>query len=121
MHGVNYRRADTHVNRRADIFLRKVADWKYRQGIKACSAPRIGIGVPIAQIIGMAIMQGMTPQELIDYFGSQSAAAAALGITQPSVWDWLQAGEIPESRQYQIQLATDGALRADKPALRNPA
>lgn len=103
MHGVNYRRADTRVNRHADIFL------------------RIGIGVPIAQIIGMAIMQGMTPQELIDYFGSQSAAAAALGITQPSVWDWLQAGEIPESRQYQIQLATDGNLKADKPALRNPA
>lgn len=103
MHGVNYRRADSHVNRHADIFL------------------RIGIGVPIAQIIGMAIMQGMTPQELIDYFGSQSAAAAALGITQPSVWDWLQAGEIPESRQYQIQLATDGNLKADKPALRNPA
>ena len=60
----------------------------------------------------------MTPQEVVEFFGTQVAAATALGIKQSSISEWVVKGEIPETRQYQIELATAGALRADLPALR---
>lgn len=60
----------------------------------------------------------MTPKQAIKHFGTISKLARALGLSNPSIYDWLNAGEIPEARQYQIELATCGALRADKPALR---
>lgn len=60
----------------------------------------------------------MTPNQVVDFFGSQSKAARALGIEQPSIHGWVSSGSIPEVRQYQIELATSGALVADRPALR---
>lgn len=60
----------------------------------------------------------MHPKQLIEYFGTQAKAARALGLSQPTVAGWVEAGEIPEARQYQVEIATSGALRADKPALR---
>lgn len=62
----------------------------------------------------------MSPQELITHFGTQAAAAKALGCAQSTVAEWCSDGAIPEGRQYQIELATAGALVADKPALREP-
>ena len=44
-----------------------------------------------------------------------------LGCKQPSVAEWFEKGEVPEGRQYQLELATQGALKAEKPAKRNPA
>lgn len=46
--------------------------------------------------------------------------ARALGIKAPSIYDWIETGMVPEIRQYQIEMASKGALRADKPALRVP-
>lgn len=60
----------------------------------------------------------MTPQDAKNYFGSQTAIAKALGAAQSSVCEWFEAGKIPEGRQYQIELATKGKLKADKPANR---
>ena len=60
----------------------------------------------------------MSPKQVIDFFGSQVATARALGIEQPSVSAWLKTGEVPMDRQYQIELATQGKLRADLPAMR---
>lgn len=60
----------------------------------------------------------MTPTELITYFETQAAAARALGCAQSTLSEWVTDGCIPEGRQYQIELATKGALIADKPALR---
>lgn len=60
----------------------------------------------------------MTPQQAIAHFESLPKLAKALGVAPASVYDWLNAGSIPETRQYQIELATGGALKADKPALR---
>lgn len=60
----------------------------------------------------------MTPHDLLQFFGSQSAIAKALGCAQPSVAEWFEAGKVPDGRQYQAEIATSGALRADKPALR---
>lgn len=60
----------------------------------------------------------MSPHELIGYFRTQVAAAKALGCAQSTVAEWCTQGDIPEVRQYQIELATSGKLKADKPALR---
>jgi len=60
----------------------------------------------------------MSPDQVVEFFGTQSKAAKALGIVQSSISEWVIAGAVPEARQYQIELATGGALRADKPALR---
>ena len=55
----------------------------------------------------------MTYDELIAHYGTQLAAAKALGLKQPSVANW-KAG-IPIGRQAQYELATNGALKADRP------
>lgn len=58
----------------------------------------------------------MTPQEAIAHYGTQVRLAAALGIKQPAVAGWVKSGHIPPVRQYQIQVASRGRLRADKGA-----
>lgn len=63
----------------------------------------------------------MTPTQALDFFGSKAEIARVLGISPPSVIEWFDKGEIPDGRQYQIELATDGALRADQPANRKTA
>lgn len=60
----------------------------------------------------------MTPQDLLVFFGSKSAIARALGCKPNSVSEWFDAGQVPDGRQYQAQIATNGALKADQPALR---
>jgi len=60
----------------------------------------------------------MTPQAVIQHFGSITKAATALGIKPPSVSEWLTKGRVPAIRQYQIEQATKGQLRAERPALR---
>lgn len=57
----------------------------------------------------------MTKEQAIDYFRTTGALAAALGCAQSTVSEWK---DIPEGRQYQIELATKGKLKADLPALR---
>lgn len=59
----------------------------------------------------------MTYDNAVKHFGSPSALARALGINRASVAEWRIVG-IPEGRQYQIELATNGQLRADFPPLR---
>jgi hypothetical protein len=56
----------------------------------------------------------MTYDDLIEFYGTQEAAAGALGIKQPSVADWKKGG-IPEPRQAQYQIITNGKLKADIP------
>lgn len=60
----------------------------------------------------------MTPNAVIEHFGSITKTAQALGIKPPSVCEWLTRGRVPEVRQYQIEQATGGMLRAERPALR---
>ena len=61
----------------------------------------------------------MTYDELIVHFKSQAAVARAFQdrgykLSQPSVSEWKKRG-IPEPRQFQIEVLTEGALRADRP------
>ena len=60
----------------------------------------------------------MNAKQVVEHFGSPALAAKSLGLAAPTIYDWLESGEVPEARQYQIEIATNGALRADKPALR---
>ena len=55
----------------------------------------------------------MKYEDVIDHFGSQQAVADAIGIKQPSVAAWKEAG-IPEPRQFQLEVITDGRLKADR-------
>ncbi|WP_082525000.1 Cro/CI family transcriptional regulator [Pseudorhodoferax sp. Leaf274] len=63
----------------------------------------------------------MKPSALLAYFGSQAAIARTLGCSQPSVNEWFEKDSVPEGRQYQAQLATNGELVADRPADRAAA
>ena len=55
----------------------------------------------------------MNYEDLIRHFGSQSKAARALNVKPPSVHQWKEDG-IPETRQFQIEVLTGGALKADR-------
>ena len=53
----------------------------------------------------------MNKQDAIKHFGGVNKLAAALKIKPPSVSGWK---EIPIPRQFQIQVITNGKLKADK-------
>lgn len=53
----------------------------------------------------------MDMKQVVTYFGSQAAAARALGIRQASVSEWTR--RVPPLRQLQIERITQGRLRAD--------
>jgi hypothetical protein len=53
----------------------------------------------------------MTKQDAVAYYGTEAALGRALGITRASVNAW---DEIPIGRQYQLEVVTNGALRADR-------
>ena len=55
----------------------------------------------------------MTPQQVINHFGTQTKTAEALNCGQSTVAGWLEQGYIPDGRQAQIQLLTGGLLTAD--------
>ncbi len=54
----------------------------------------------------------MDYDELISHFGSQVAASAKLGVTQPTLSNWKARGRIPELQQLRIQHITRGRLKA---------
>lgn len=53
----------------------------------------------------------MTKTEVIEYFGGVQQTADALGIRYQSVREWPENG-VPEGRQYQIQVISEGQLKA---------
>ena len=60
----------------------------------------------------------MTPREVIEFFGgTQQKAAERLGIRQSSISEWCIRGYVPLGRQYEYQILTGGALRADPDAV----
>ncbi|HAI34260.1 MAG TPA: Cro/Cl family transcriptional regulator [Alcanivorax sp.] len=55
----------------------------------------------------------MKKSEVIEFFGGVQQTADALGIRYQSVREWPEEG-VPEGRQYQIQVLTQGELKADQ-------
>lgn len=60
----------------------------------------------------------MSPKQVVGYFKSQGRAAKALGISQPSIALWVASGEVPPTRQTQIEKVTNGALKPSRKALK---
>ena len=54
----------------------------------------------------------MTLKEAVDHFGSKKALADSLGLVRSTITNW--GDEIPDVRQYQIQVITKGKLKAAK-------
>ena len=59
----------------------------------------------------------MTYDEALAHFGTQVKLAEALRIAQPTVSQWARA--VPARYQFQLEIITNGTLRAD-PDLRTP-
>lgn len=53
----------------------------------------------------------MTYTDVLAHYGTQVAIAKALGITQSTVSAW--GGIVPAKYQYQLEVITEGAMRAD--------
>jgi hypothetical protein len=60
----------------------------------------------------------MSPQDVIEHFGTLSNAARALEVQPSSVHEWKTKGEIEITRQALIEIVTRGRLRADRRKLR---
>lgn len=52
----------------------------------------------------------MNKQDAIQHFGSSTKLAQALGISKQAVSQWED--ELPIGRQYQIEVVTEGKLKA---------
>jgi hypothetical protein len=54
----------------------------------------------------------MRKSDVIEHFGSVKAAAKALGLTSQAVSMWPET--VPKTRQWQIDVLTEGKLRAQR-------
>lgn len=54
----------------------------------------------------------MTREQAIEHFGGVGRLAGALGISRQSVWKW--GPKPPDGRQFQLEVMTNGALKADR-------
>ena len=55
----------------------------------------------------------MTYQDVVTYFGKPIEVARALKITPQAVHIWKDSG-VPNIRQYQIEVLTNGQLKAER-------
>lgn len=53
----------------------------------------------------------MKKSDVVEHFGSETAAAAALGVTKQAVNGWDEI--VPEGIAYKIQVLTRGKLKVD--------
>jgi DNA-binding transcriptional regulator YdaS (Cro superfamily) len=60
----------------------------------------------------------MKLDKLIAHFGTQVAAAEAIGCTQPTISNWRTRGRIPHLQQLRIEHITGGKLKADPKILK---
>ena len=63
-------------------------------------------------------MPAMDMREALEWYGTKTRIAEALGIRLPSVAEW--GNTIPPLRQLQLERLTKGALRADDSILDLP-
>jgi len=53
-------------------------------------------------------------ESVIQFFGGVKETADRLGITREAIYQW--GDEVPESRAYQIEVMSEGKLKARAPA-----
>ena len=56
----------------------------------------------------------MDKKTAVEYYGSATALARALGVTDGAVSQW---EAVPILRQYQLEVLTQGKLRAERPEI----
>lgn len=64
----------------------------------------------VAIIFGRPIICDMKKQDAIDFFGSITKLADAIGCAQSSIYDWSDV--VPFPRQHQLESITGGKLKA---------
>ena len=57
----------------------------------------------------------MTPKDLLAIYGTQRAAAEAIGVSKQAVSLWWTKGKIPLEAQIEFERVSSGALLADVP------
>lgn len=62
----------------------------------------------------------MTPKQLVKFYKTQTAAAVALGLTQPAIANMVKRGKISGFQQLRIEKASNGQLKAAKNILSTP-
>ena len=60
----------------------------------------------------MLYIEAMDKKQAIEHFGSASKLARALGITRGAVTNW--GDTVPPSRQWELEVLTQGALKAQR-------
>ena len=50
----------------------------------------------------------MKPKELVKHYGSQVAAAKALGVSRAAVQKWVKSGRIPPVRYWHVMATVKG-------------
>lgn len=56
----------------------------------------------------------MTFDQLVKHFGTQQAAATALGVSQPAISNWGKRGRIPDAAQLKASVISKGKLKISK-------
>ena len=59
----------------------------------------------------------MNYTDIINFYGNQTAAGAAVGLAQCSISIWRKAGAIPINYQCQYEIITNGKLKACRKTL----
>ena len=55
----------------------------------------------------------MKPKDAVNYWGNQTKVAAAVGVSEQSVRNWIKADRLPKMVQLAIETLTKGKLKAD--------
>lgn len=59
----------------------------------------------------------MTPDQVKEHFGVATQTALAVELQRPisTVAEWFQRGRIPRAVQFELEIATGGKLKAERP------
>jgi DNA-binding transcriptional regulator Cro len=53
----------------------------------------------------------MTPQDVLNKYGSQYQFHKQTGMSHTSLGHWLKLGYVPEASQYKLEVITNGELK----------
>lgn len=56
----------------------------------------------------------MNVREIADHYGSITAMAKALRVTRPTIYAWIDQGEVPVQYMALIEIQTDGKFKLDR-------